>query len=59
MKGTLIRNIVAVVFMCAGASSRFYFQDKFLYPLDIANRETTLLKVLFEKLRSNMRPKYL
>jgi hypothetical protein len=50
-KGTQTQNLVAIVFMCSGASSRFYFQDKFLHPLEINDKETTLLKMLFEKLR--------
>lgn len=41
--------------MCAGPSSRFYFQDKFLYTFEVGNEDTTILAILFEKLRENLK----
>ena len=39
--------------MCAGSSSRFMFQNKFLYPLELKSQKT-LLELLLERVRKNM-----
>lgn len=52
MYGTKLinQNKVAMVFMCAGSSSRFG-EDKFLFPFD--QNHTTILDLMFMRLRRN------
>jgi hypothetical protein len=35
--GKILLNVVAIVFMCGGSSSRYFYQDKFLTSLNIQN----------------------
>ena len=51
-KGTQMITLVAVFFMCAGYSSRFEKEDKFLAPIDSFGK-TNLLDLLFLRLRKN------
>lgn len=45
---------VGFFFLCAGSSSRFLFQDKFLYPLELKSGKS-LIQLLLERLRRNLR----
>jgi hypothetical protein len=38
--------------MCAGSSSRFDNEDKFLYPMKLSSR-TTIMDLIFKRLRKN------
>jgi hypothetical protein len=46
--------IRAFIFLCAGSSSRFMFQEKFLYPLELKSNKT-LLELLLDRLRRNLK----
>jgi len=41
--------------MCAGSSSRFEGEDKFLYPFQIGSQNCTILDILFLRLRRNVK----
>lgn len=51
-KGNKIIDIVAVVFMCAGYSSRFNEEDKFLCPINLYEK-VTILDLMFGRLKRN------
>ena len=42
-----------MVFMCAGSSSRFDGEDKFLAPFSVGSRQGCMLDFLFYRLRKN------
>jgi hypothetical protein len=42
-----------MVFMCAGVSSRFDNEDKFLAPFAVGGKEYTILDFMFMRLRKN------
>lgn len=48
-------NAVAVVFMCAGSSSRFEGEDKFLHAFQIGSQNYTILDLLFMRLKRNVK----
>jgi hypothetical protein len=52
-KGRDLFHLVAVILMCAGSSSRFDGQDKFLEPLNLSER-ANMLDVIFKRLRKNV-----
>ena len=41
--------------MCAGSSSRFHGEDKFLSPFNIGVQQCTILDFLFLRLKNNVR----
>ena len=51
-KGNKIIDIVAAVFMCAGYSSRFDEEDKFLCPINLYEK-VTILDLMFGRLKRN------
>lgn len=50
----LANGEVAFFFLCAGSSSRFMFQEKFLYPLMLKSGKT-IIELLLERLKRNLR----
>jgi hypothetical protein len=44
-EGNIFYYLVGFIFLCAGSSSRFMFQEKFLYPLDLKPTKT-LIEIL-------------
>ncbi len=49
-KGKSGHMVVAAILMCAGSSSRFDGEDKFLHPIRLSSK-TTLLDLVFRRLR--------
>lgn len=50
----LANGEVGFLFLCAGSSSRFMFQEKFMYPLLLKSGKT-IIELLMERLKRNMR----
>lgn len=51
-KEIIDKKQVAVLLMCGGYSSRFLFQDKFMYPLELKSQKT-ILELMLERIRRN------
>ena len=45
-------KLVGIILLCAGSSSRFQNQDKFIYPLNLKSQKT-ILQIYFERIRKN------